>query len=266
LSALDGAATLGWLLVLALAALAVGERIHRARRRAALNRALHELRRPLQALALAPGGPRARHSDAVRAAVAAVGDLDRAINGRSPAPLAPRPVLLRALVHAAVERWRGAAAAANRSLALDWRAGAAVVLADPGRVAQALDNLISNAIGHGGLRVRVEASAVASGVRISVRDSGGPGSRRSLRRDPRHGHGLRVVSSVASEHGGRFLIRTSPEGTVATLELPLAPAPPPEPGRRAGRGAGDPRRGPRPRPPLPVPGPTADGADPADRG
>jgi len=264
MSVFGAAGAVGWLLVLALAAIALGERIHWARRRAAVNRALHELRRPLQALALAPGGSRAGHLDAVRAAVVAAGDLDRAINGRSPAPFAPRPVLLRALVHAAVERWRGAAAAASRSLALDWRAGAPVVLADPARVAQALDNLISNAMRHGGLRVLVEVSAFAGGVRISVRDSGRTGFDRPRRRDARHGHGLRIVSSVASEHGGRFLMRTSPEGTVATLELPLAPTPLPSPGRRAGHGARDPGRGSRSR--LPVPGPAAGGGEPAGRG
>ena len=91
--------------------------------------------------------------------LAALGDLDRAVNG-GPRRFAPRPVACRALVQAAVERWRGVAAASHRSLVLRWRAGAALVMADPERVGQALDNLIHNAILHGGLRVRVEASVV----------------------------------------------------------------------------------------------------------
>jgi signal transduction histidine kinase len=121
-----------------------------------------------------------------------------------------------------VERWRGIAAAADRSLVLRWRAGSAMVMADSARLAQALDNLIHNAIRHGGLRVQVEAHAFAAGVRISVLDSGRARGAGGAGGDPRHGHGLRVVSAVAAEHGGRFLLRVSTAGTTATLELPFA--------------------------------------------
>ncbi|MGH2966313.1 MAG: sensor histidine kinase [Solirubrobacterales bacterium] len=214
-------AAAGWPVGIALAALLVGHRAREARRRASLNFALHELRRPLQALVLSSAAWRDPETEAVRVTLAALGDLDRTING-GPRRFAPRPVACRALVEAAVERWRGVAAASHRSLVLRWRAGAALVMADPERVEQALDNLIHNAILHGGLRVWVDASAFAGGVRISVSDSG---SRSPARRegDPRHGHGLRIVSAIAAEHGGRFLLRTGPNGTTATLELPLAP-------------------------------------------
>jgi two-component system sensor histidine kinase TctE len=214
----------GWPLALAVAGLVVGDRVREARRRASLNSALHELRRPLQALVLCSAASRNREGQAIRGALAALGDLDRAINGGSRRH-APRPVVCRALVQAAVERWRGIAAASHRSLALEWRAGTAAVMADPERLAQALDNLIHNAIVHGGLRIRVAASVFAGGVRISVTDSGAGASRTSRRSEPRHGHGLRIVSAVAAEHGGRFLLRTSPDGTRATLELPFAPPP-----------------------------------------
>ena len=43
-----------------------------------------------------------------------------------------------------------------------------MAMADPCRMAQALDNLLANAIEHGGLRVWVEATIGARGVRISV--------------------------------------------------------------------------------------------------
>jgi signal transduction histidine kinase len=213
----------GWPIGLALAGLLVGHRIREARRRGSLNLALHELRRPLQELVLSSSAWRDPGSEAVRVTLAALGDLDRAING-GPRPFSPRPVACRAIVQAAVERWRGVAAAAHRSLILRWRAGAALVMVDPERVSQALDNLIHNAILHGGLRVRVEASAFAGGVRISVTDSG---ARSAPRRHggPQHGHGLRIVSAIAAEHGGRFLLRTGPTGTTAALELPFAPKP-----------------------------------------
>jgi signal transduction histidine kinase len=219
-------ATGGWPIGLTLAAAIVGDRVRVVRRRAALNRGLHELRRPLQALVLSSGPAHGPGSHAVRVALAALDDLDREINGM-PRRFSPRPVACRAVVQPAVERWRAIAAAARRSLILRWRAGSAVVMADPDRLAQALDNLLDNALGHGGLRVCVDASVCAGGVRIEVRDSGRATRRRTGSRDPRHGHGLRIVSAVAAEHGGSFEIRQSPDGTVAILELPLAAEPMP---------------------------------------
>lgn len=223
-------ATSGWPLGLTLAAVLAGDRWRGARRRAALNRALHELRRPLQALALAPS-PASRSSKAAELALAALDDLDREINGARH-PFAPRPVACRALVEAAVERWRGPAAARRRSLELRWRAGSAFVMADPRRVAQALDNLIANALEHGGLCVRIETIACARGVRISVSNSARrapvPGDRAG--RDPRRGHGLRVVAAIAAAHGGRFLLRRSSSAWVAVLELPQARGPIPAAG------------------------------------
>jgi|SRR6185295_4775877 len=214
----------GWPVGLTLVVALIGDRLLRARRRSALNRALHELRRPLQTLALAPakadGGP---GPNAAQLALAALDDLDHEINGSSRS-LVPRPVACRALVESAVERWRTPAANACRSLELRWSAGAAVALVDPRRVAQALDNLIANAIEHGGLRVRVEVTIAAGRVRISV-------SNAALRAiddvpyDARHGHGLRVVASVAAAHGGRFDVQRPAGAWVAILELPLAPTP-----------------------------------------
>ncbi len=222
-----------WPVALVLAGLAVGDRLREARRRASLNRAVHELRRPLQTLVLCSAASPNQEGHAIRVALAALGDLDRAINGGSPR-FAPRPVVCRALVQAAVERWRGVAAASHRALGLDWRAGSAVVMADPERLAQALDNLIHNAIVHGGLRIRVQASVFPGGVRISVADSGPATSRAEP--SSGHGHGLRIVSDVATEHGGRFLLRTSADGTRAILELPFAPV-----GTSAVRNGGPPR-------------------------
>jgi signal transduction histidine kinase len=214
----------GWPLCLMLAVVIAGDRVREARRRRGLNRALHELRRPLQALVLAAGPADGPGPHAVRVALAALGDLDRAING-GPRRLARRPIACRALVEPAVERWRGPAAAARRSLVLNWRAGSPLVIADPDRIAQALDNLIDNALRHGGLRVRVEASLSPIGVRIAVTDGGPARFGRKREHDPRHGHGLEIVAAIASEHGGRFEMRRGPAGTTAILELPRAPGP-----------------------------------------
>jgi signal transduction histidine kinase len=212
-----------WPLGLTLAVVAAGDRVREARRRSALNRALHELRRPLQSLVLVSGTDPGPGSHAIRVTLAALDDLDREINGDRPCPTR-RPVAARALVEPAVERWRGAAAASRRSLTLNWRAGFAMVMADPARVAQALDNLIDNAVRHGGLRVSIVAAICPRGLRISVSDSGTWSGELRRPRESRHGHGLKVVATVAREHGGRFGMQQSPAGTTAVLELPLAPA------------------------------------------
>jgi signal transduction histidine kinase len=210
-----------WPAALAGAATVACARVRRARRRQALNRALHELRRPLHALVLDSGSQFGPGSHALRVALAALDDLDCEING-SPRRAELRPVDCRALVQAAVERWCGVAAATRRALTLRWRAGSASVMADPDRIAQALDNLIDNALRHGGLRVCVSADIGANGVRITVHDTGASTVvRGSL--DPRRGHGLPIVRRVAAEHGGRFLLSRTGAGTTATLELPLAP-------------------------------------------
>ena len=178
--------------------------------REALNRALHELRRPLQALVLASGASRGRRARMRSGSRSPRSATSTARSTAARRRFEPRPVACRAVV-----RVRGRALAGDRRRvqsvarpALARRLGA-WCMADPERLAQALDNLIHNAIRHGGLRVRVEARAFAAGVRISVADSGAVRPAGAATGDPRHGHGLRVVAAVAAEHGGRFLVRPS---------------------------------------------------------
>ncbi len=218
------------------AAVAVGG-LRAGRRRTALNEALHELRRPLQALALAApvGASPAEPSPlqgAVQMAATALERLEREVNGESVASMR-RPLLARPLLAAAVGRWQARAVLAGSSLALRWHPGEVTVEGDRGQVAQALDNLIVNAIEHGGPEIVVEASARASRFRLAVIDSGRE-SRPDSRRQRRarliarlsgrrlHGHGLRVVRRVAAGHGGDFRLRTSVRGTEAVLDLPLS--------------------------------------------
>ncbi len=200
-----------------------------SRRRARLNRALHELRRPLQALSLASSQLDSPHAGArtavitrrtVDAALAALDDLDREVN-RLPAAASARPVSASGLVHSSVERWRATAARRGRALALRCDVGSAMVHVDPRRAEGALDNLIANALEHGSLNIAVAARRSARGVRISVAD-GGVADARRRGRDPRRGHGLEIVADLARESGGRFLLDRSGGGTEAVLELPLA--------------------------------------------
>lgn len=218
----------GWPFTLALAAVVARTRIERAQRTEALNRALHEVRRPLQALALGAAPHLGSNGDApppLELAVCALADLDRVVNGQ-PALAGKRLLRLRPVVEGCVGRWAPAAELDGGRLELDWRAGAAAVVADPKRIAQAVDNLVLNAIEHGAPPVRLGVGLCDRGVRISVCDRGTPPRRASSRsRDPRSGHGLQIVATVAAEHGGSFSIASAAGTTRAVLELPLASLP-----------------------------------------
>jgi signal transduction histidine kinase len=204
------------------------------RRRATLNEALHELRRPLQALALAP--PDAAGAGVVESSLemasAALEQLDREINGGAAASL-KAPLAARPLLEAAASRWQRCAALAGGTLRLRWAAAEATVRGNRAEISQALDNLIVNAIEHGGPEVVVAATLAPGELRLSVADSARDprrGHRVSTAVWPivrlggrcRHGHGLRVVRRVAAAHGGSFRLRRSPAGTEAVLCLPLA--------------------------------------------
>jgi signal transduction histidine kinase len=223
----------GWPLVLSMAAAVATQGLRAGRRRSALNAALHELRRPLQAVAFA-SGPRFSESaageDPIELAAAALERLDREINGGPPVAVWGT-VDATALARAAVARWLDRARLAEASLDLRWNAGGVLVKGDRLALGQALDNLIVNAIEHGGPSIVVAARLREGRLRIAVVDSG-RGRRRRPRRGPgaviarvsgreRHGHGLGVVRRVASDHGGHFALRRSEQGTLAVLELPL---------------------------------------------
>jgi signal transduction histidine kinase len=193
----------------------------------ALNRALHELRRPLQALVLMEEGsgqpaaspPAASRRGLLEVAVSALQELDGAVNGDAPARL-PRRFSCREVVLAALERWRPVAARTG-GIRVYWDAGPAPVEGDAVRMAQALDNLISNALEHGGPPVVVTGARVAGRIRVTI--ANGAGERAAAREgDPRRGHGTEVVSEVANAHRGRFALCLTGGGCVAALELPLA--------------------------------------------
>ncbi len=109
-----------------------------------------------------------------------------------------------------------------------------VVLASRAGLAQALGNLIQNAIEHGAGPVRVQSRLGAGTVRLEVTDHG-PGLGRPLSEllhggqgrawataTGPHGHGLPVAASVAAAHGGRLVSAPSERGARLVLELPLA--------------------------------------------
>jgi len=223
-----------WPLGASLATAVAVHGLREGRRRTLLNEAVHELRRPLQALALALPADSATEPAAgsLRMAASALERLEREINGE-PRGLGRAPLPMRPLLEAAVARWTARAALGGGSVRLRWRAGEAEVLGDRSLLAQALDNLIVNAIEHGGPEVVVAAARNGGELRLAVIDRGrgrppasrrrrsaGPGARLSGRR--RHGHGLKVVRRTAAAHGGDFRLQVSALQTRAVLVLPLA--------------------------------------------
>jgi signal transduction histidine kinase len=209
------------LIAMALVAVEAWRLIAGFRRAVRLNRALHELRRPLQSVSLSLEGssPDLRCAEAcLEQARLALADLDAAVNRRH---LAPRVVRTAVgdVVAALDDRWhpRGVlVTASDPAHPLD---------ADPGRLGAALDNLVANAVEHGRGPVEVRALATGATVRFEVRDGGGGGSHERAR-DPRRGHGLHVAGEVAAAHGGTVIPpRPAGGGTVAALSLPAAAEP-----------------------------------------
>jgi signal transduction histidine kinase len=254
-------AALGWLSAVSLALLALTTR----RRLERVRRAEHEIRGPLAALGLAAeqvrrgragreiAGTLEAQLDRARAGVE---DLGAALEGRrSGARLAlasgssrgpgrgdplRRPtgsVALERLARHTAAGWEGVAARGGGRLRFDWRAGPVTVAADRGRLAQALGNLIANAIEHGGGDVELRGERAGGGVRVEVADSGAAGHRiraggrpgaaqplgpAGVRAVPPRGRGLAIASRAVEESGGRLEVRMDAAGTTAALELPVA--------------------------------------------
>jgi signal transduction histidine kinase len=229
--------TPGWPLALSMAATVAAQGLRAGKRRTALNEAMHELRRPLQAVALASGPGFAvpdGGEDSIELVAAALERLDREINGGPQIP-AWGTIDAHSLVHSAVGRWGARAELADRSLELRWNAGRAALSGDRCALSQALDNLIVNAIEHGGPTIVVAARMREGRLRIAVVDSGRAARPRSRRNGTaeviarlsgrnRRGHGLAVVGRIASTHRGSFSLHRSERGSRAVLELPLAEA------------------------------------------
>ena len=209
------------LLALAVTGLALLE-AHRlrvgARRTVVLNRRMHELRRPLQALVLLAERPhpeRAALRGCLVQARGALGELDATINGGAGASLAV-PLPLTEVTSGLDRRWRPFGVAVHA--ARDERP----VIADPVRLGAAIDNLVANALDHGSGLVDVRATTEGGAARIEVHDQG-PSSSSTAPGDPRRGHGLEITRAAALDFGGALLgpAPSGDGGTLAALTLPL---------------------------------------------
>jgi signal transduction histidine kinase len=163
--------------------------------------------------------------------------------------LHPAPVPPGELVDAAAARARRRAAARQVRIAVAAEAGAPLVAADPGRIAQAIDNMVDNALRHATSEVELWTRVAGSTVEIHVLDDG-PGfppeflphawerfSRAdAARTDDGAGLGLSIVRTIAEGHGGRTEASNRPGGGAdVCIILPTAQA---GPARRKGAAAG----------------------------
>jgi len=157
-------------------------------------------------------------------------------------PLRREPVEVHDLLEEARERHAGAGG--RRVVVAEEVAGGAVVLADGGRVAQVLDNLVVNALVHGAgdveLRARRDGEAE---VAFSVRDHGAGypqdflprAFERFSRADPARGRGgaglgLAIVRAIADAHGGRAYVgEAGHAGGDVRLVIPASSGVPPVP-------------------------------------
>jgi signal transduction histidine kinase len=136
---------------------------------------------------------------------------------------------VRLLVADCVEAWQASASAAGRTVAVGWSGAEAAVWGDRLRLAQAIGNLVANAIEHGRGPVGVEVAVREAMVRVAVCDDG-PGlpapvtelARRPRRGKGARGRGLAIAADVAEAHGGALVSAPAERGARLVLELPLA--------------------------------------------
>lgn len=229
--------------------------------------ASHELRTPLTALRteveLALLGN--RDAGELRAALTSAAEeirrvcrladdilvLAQADHGRLPLRLRPLEPLR--LLNEAATRARAAAWTQGRQIVTQDRSAGSWVLADPDRAAQALDNLVSNALqyGSGTISLIAQAEGILIGLHVADQGTGFPEdvAARAFQRFTRGKHlsadgcglGLSLVAAIASAHGGVAAVRNLPEGGAdACIALPRC--------RRAAKSA------PMPTPPGPETG------------
>ncbi len=214
----------------------------------------HELRTPfavLQAeleLAARPGRSRAELVEAVTNASEEAARLSRLADDllllsrsdQGEIPLRPEPTDLGALLRASADRASGRARPAGVTCRVEVPEGSVVATIDPGRMSQAVDNLVDNALRFAptGTEVVLTARADGTDLVVEVADDGPgfttdflphaferfrrPDASRS-REGGGAGLGLAIVRAIALAHGGRAAADNRPDGGACVrLTLPRA--------------------------------------------
>ena len=199
---------------------------------------VHEVRSPVAALrAIAetyrsiPAGTSERRR-LVELAVAACRGIERLVGDVTVFSVRLEPLDSGRLIEEAA----AAAVLVGGNVRVEVDAGLPRLRADPLRLRQALDNLVSNALRYGGTsrEVVIRAQPGRSSVLLSVADRG-PGIpldeqerifEAGARLDSRHpgsGLGLAVARAIAEAHGGTLTIDSIPgEGATFVIALPVA--------------------------------------------
>jgi two-component system OmpR family sensor kinase len=210
-------------------------------------RAEHELRGPLTAFGLAldaargtPAGRRLRVVLDAELARARVGlaDLAAARCGRRAEPVVER-VRVDALLRSSAAAWEPAARARGRRVRVHSEgAGLAVVAGDRSRLAQALGNVISNAVEHGSgdvtavatrsadrLRIEVTNAVAAGGAGASAATPVGSAAAAGVGSAPDHdrdrGRGLEIAADAAADLGGSLNSAIGPRRARTVIDLPI---------------------------------------------
>lgn len=199
---------------------------------------VHEVRSPAAALAAIAEFSKNRRLEAsarlrlVELAVAACRGIERLILDAAHASVRPEEVNIWRIVDEAV----AAAALGGADVRAEIDAGIPVLQVDPLRLRQALDNLVANALRHGGSagKVVVRARPTETAVLLSVIDQGPgipfgdqerifeAGVRLNAER-PGSGLGLVVARSIVEAHGGALTVESFPDqGATFTIALPVS--------------------------------------------
>ena len=211
--------------------------IMRRRRAERLVQACHEVRGPLTAAMLALHASARRGEMAPQRVAALELELRRAALAVDElvdaAPSEQPDVDVDDVLRCQVQTWSEVARARGATIVLRLDPGGSLVKADGLRLAQAVGNVVSNAIEHGGGEIEVRTRALAHGLRVEVTD-GGPGLpapvadlvRGSRRRPGGRGRGLAIASRALERQGASLVTLPSGRGACLAFELP-------------GRGEGD---------------------------
>ncbi|MEZ4586982.1 MAG: ATP-binding protein [Gemmatimonadales bacterium] len=157
------------------------------------------------------------------------------LNYGRPAPLSVTVAPIDGPIVAAVRELEPYAARQRVGIRTELTSPAPNAKIDAGRLGQAIENVVRNAIAftpEGG-EVVVSSASTPAGVSVTVAD-GGPGFPSDQldrvfqpfvsRRPGGTGLGLAIVSRIVEDLGGRASARNGPQGGIVTLELPRADA------------------------------------------
>ena len=138
---------------------------------------------------------------------------------------------MRQLMADCVEARLTVAATQDVELRMSWSGSSPAVWGDRLRLAQAVGNVIANAIEHGGGVVSVHGRGGPGRVRIEVIDEGPglPAPVSELARRPHAGRGLRgrglaIATAIITRHGGRLAAAPCARGARVVIELPATRA------------------------------------------